>query len=325
MFVGRCLLFDLKVDHRTTNIGIPLWNLLLSASYYQTRAGSFYNFFTNKLITMNTESILHASVLDIIFENRNKEYGAYELRTRYDKRLKKAMIIMVSIVVIFCSAIYIDGRFFHHQFSKIIYYDLSDPTLTKTDESKKQEIIKPKTAQPIKRQVATVKDITFRIVRNEPTKPLPTVADLDSKQIGPEDKPGELAGNIVPVSSTGNEKGNSTETKTETTETIIYKTAEFMPEYPGGEAALQRFLAKNMRMPKDLEPGTKIKVMAKFVVDENGNISAMQTVQSGGSEFDNEVLRVLKKMPKWKPGRQNGRNVAVYFNLPVTFLSQDDN
>ncbi|HSZ85429.1 MAG TPA: energy transducer TonB [Puia sp.] len=274
---------------------------------------------------MNTESILHANVLDIIFENRNKEYGAYELRTRYDKRLKNATIIMISTVAIFCSAIYIDGHFFHHQLSKMINYEISDPSVAKINESKPQELIKPKTAQPIKQQIATVKDVTFRIVRNEPTKPLPTVTDIDSKQIGPQDKPSELAGDIIPVSSTENKKGNSTETKTETAEREILVRAEFMPEFPGGEAALQRFLSKNIRMPIDLEPGTKIKVMAKFVVDENGNISAMQTVQSGSIEFDNEVLRVLKKMPQWKPGRQNGRSVAVYFNLPVIFLSQDDN
>jgi periplasmic protein TonB len=275
---------------------------------------------------MNTESILHANVLDIIFENRNKEYGAYELRTRYNKRLKNAMIIMLSTVVIFCSAIYIDGHFFHHKITKIFSDRITEINISKIDESKPQELIKPQAAQPIKRQIATTTDYIPKIVHNDQrTNPPPTVDDLALKEIGPENKPGELAGNIVPASSNGNEKGNSTETKSDNTETIIFERVEFMPEFPGGEAALQRFLAKNMRMPKDLEPGTKIKVMAKFVVDENGNISAMQTVQSGGAEFDNEVLRVLKKMPKWKPGRQNGRNVAVYFNLPVTFLSQDDN
>jgi periplasmic protein TonB len=275
---------------------------------------------------MNTESILQANVLDIIFENRNKEYGAYELRTRYNKRLKNAVIIMVSIVAIFCSAIYIDGHFFHHKITKIFSDRITEINISKIDESKSQELIKPKAAQPIKRQIATTTDYIPKIVHNDQhTNPPPTVDDLALKEIGPENKPGELAGNIVPVSSNGNDKGNTTETKTGTAEPQILDRAEFMPEFPGGMEALQRFLAKNMRMPKDLEPGTKIKVMEKFVVDENGNISAALTIQSGGAEFDNEVLRVLKKMPKWKPGRQNGRNVAVYFDLPVTFLSQDDN
>ena len=234
------------------------------------------------------------------------------------------------VVVIFCSAIYIDGHFFPE--SSIVTKMISDPfteiSISKVDESKPQELIKPKAAQPIKRQNSNHDRLYPKIVHNDQhTDPPPTVDDLALKEIGPENKPGELAGNIVPVSSNGNEKGNTTETKTETTEpTKVFKTAEFMPEFPGGMEALQRFLGKNLRMPgRDLEPGTKIKVMAKFVVDENGNISAAQTVQSGGIEFDNEVLRVLKKMPKWKPGRQNGRNVSVYFYLPVTFLSQDDN
>jgi periplasmic protein TonB len=277
---------------------------------------------------MNTESILHANVLDIIFENRNKEYGAYELRTRYNKRLKNAMIIMVSIVAIFCSAIYIDGHFFHHHITRMISNPFTEISISKVDESKPPELIKPKTPQPIKKQIATTTDYVPKIVHNnQPTNPSPTVDDLALKEIGPENKPGESAGSNVPVitdgNGSGNEKGNSTEKINDGP--VIFERVEFMPEFPGGEAAFQRFLAKNMRMPKDLEPGTKIKVMAKFVVDENGNISAAQTIQSGGLEFDNEVLRVLKKMPKWKPGRQNGRNVAVYFNLPVTFLSRDDN
>jgi periplasmic protein TonB len=273
---------------------------------------------------MNTESILHASMLDIIFENRNKEYGAYELRTRYDKRLKKAMIIMFSTVVIFCAAVYVDGHFFYHHITKIFSDTWTEISISKANESKPQELIKPKTPRPVK-QTGIMGFVTPRIVHFiQSTRPLPTTTDLDSNLIGPETKPGEIAGGTAAV-NTGIDKGSTTEAKTQTSVSPVRSIAEFMPEFPGGMNALQRFLAKNMRVPKDLEPGTKIKVIEKFVVDENGNISAAQTIQSGGIEFDNEVLRVLKKMPKWKPGRQNGQNVAVYFNLPVIFQSLDDN
>ncbi|HLY69941.1 MAG TPA: energy transducer TonB [Puia sp.] len=274
---------------------------------------------------MNTESILAANVLDIIFENRNKEYGAYELRTRYEQRLKNAMAIMISMVILFCTVIYIGGHYFHHPSSAAWKPDEVIPTIITI---KKNETtfgpIKPKTTQ-LTRRMPTVPFVTPKIVQaSQPAKPFPTPGDLDTSQIGPETIPGEAAGGPVTVDA-GTDKGNTVETKTETTASTVVDLADTMPEFPGGEAALQRFLAKNMRMPKDLEPGTIIRVMEKFVVDQNGNISAARTIQSGGLEFDNEVLRVLKKMPKWKPGRQNGKNVAVYFNLPVIFLSRDDN
>ena len=273
---------------------------------------------------MNPESILHADVIDIVFENRNKDYGAYELRTRYNKRLRNAMTMMFSFMIIFCSLLYVDNHFFHHHLNKIISFEIADVNISQAHEDK-QVAIKSKPIQPARQQVATTKDFIPKIVpAHTRTDPTPTVEELQ-KEIGSVTKPGELAGNIAPVVSSGNEKGNSTETKTETDEPVIFKTAEIMPEFPGGMEALQRFLAKNMRMPKDLEPGTRIKVLEKFVVDANGDISAMQTVQTGGAEFDNEVTRVLKKMPRWKPGKQNGKNVAVYFTLPVIFQSQDDN
>jgi len=262
-------------------------------------------------------------VLDIIFENRNKEYGAYELRTRYTRRFKNAMMIMFSTVIIFCSILFVDAHFFHHQLSKIITYEIADVKISEANEP--NQPIKTKPAQPLRQQqIATIRDATPRIVRNEPTKPLPTQSEIELKEIGTETKPGELSTNVTTVAAQGNEKGNSTE-KTNDAPPIL-ETAEFMPEFPGGMEAMRKFLNKNIRMPKDdIEPGIKIRVLEKFVVDEEGNISNIQIIQSGGAEFDNEVIRVLKKMPKWKPGKQNGRNVAVYFNIPVIFESHDDN
>src|SRR5687768_18040209 len=93
-----------------------------------------------------------------------------------------------------------------------------------------------------------------------------------------------------------------------------------MPEFPGGKAALQRFLIKHLRVPDEgLEPVSRISVEVQFIVDKNGSITGMEILRSGGELFNKEVLRVLQKMPVWKPGRQNGMEVRVYFKLPVTF------
>jgi periplasmic protein TonB len=278
-----------------------------------------------KLFKMNPESILRADMLDIVFENRNKQYGAYELRIHYERRLRNALAIMLSTVCFTCIAICIGTHFFHQANSIIKIFDdgIREVSIVKPLDPSSREIIRPKKQQLINKPVATVKSDLPRIVQDKfVDKSLPETTDISLKQIGTETKPGELAGSYEQVTANGN--GNSGEIKNEAAEPTIYSTAEFMPEFPGGQAALQKFLSTNIRMAKDLEPGTKIKVLAKFVVDENGNISVMQTIQSGGAEFDHEVLRVLKKMPRWKPGKQNGRNVSVYFTLPVIFQASDD-
>jgi protein TonB len=273
---------------------------------------------------MNPESILQSKMLDIIFENRNKEYGAYELRICYEKRLRKALKIVLSIVTIVCGIIYADSHFFKHKLTKIMAEEMTEINFAKTTDQKTTEWIKPKAALSQKK-IATTTDYVPKIVRNGPTNPTPTVETIDLKQIGKEISPGEVNGNIA-VAAKGNDSVTRPETKTENTEAAIPETADVMPEFPGGEKALKKFLSNNMKMPKNyLDPGTKINVLEKFVVDENGNISGFNTIQSGGTQFDNEVIRVLKKMPRWKPGRQKGQNIAVYFKLPVIFISADEN
>lgn len=95
-----------------------------------------------------------------------------------------------------------------------------------------------------------------------------------------------------------------------------------MPQYPGGVKALLDFLKKNLHAPQDVEEGDEVLVKVKFVVDYNGKMESFNIIKSGGDEFDNEVIRVLKKMPLWIPGKSNGENVSVYYVVPVKFTSE---
>ena len=97
--------------------------------------------------------------------------------------------------------------------------------------------------------------------------------------------------------------------------------AEIMPQYPGGIKALLDFLKKNLRSPEDIE-GEEVSVKVKFVVNYDGKPESFDVIKSGGIAFDNEVMRVLKKMPLWIPGKSNGENVSVYYVVPVKFTSE---
>jgi protein TonB len=79
-----------------------------------------------------------------------------------------------------------------------------------------------------------------------------------------------------------------------------------------------------LESPADIEPGQRIEVYVRFWVDIDGSVSRSQIIRSGGSDFDNEVLRVLKKMPKWEPALQAGRPIAVAFQQPVIFIGQEE-
>src|SRR5882757_10343927 len=94
-----------------------------------------------------------------------------------------------------------------------------------------------------------------------------------------------------------------------TTNRKFLKRAEIMPEFPGGLEALKRFLMKNLRMPENnLEEGAQVQVIARFVVGLDGRVRDIEITRAADAEFNQEVKRVISKMPDWKPCSQNHRN-----------------
>ncbi len=96
-----------------------------------------------------------------------------------------------------------------------------------------------------------------------------------------------------------------------------------MPEFPGGMNALRRFLERNLNNPRDLEENETVSVKVRFVVGFDGKLKSFETIQDGGEEFNKEVMRVLKKMPDWVPGKTQGQNISVYYTIPVKFVAQN--
>jgi periplasmic protein TonB len=104
---------------------------------------------------------------------------------------------------------------------------------------------------------------------------------------------------------------------------IPVENPEVEPSYPGGINALRIFLQRNLTNPRDLEEGEQVSVQIKFIVGYDGKLQRFETVRDGGADFNNEVIRVLKKMPQWIAGKSNGRNVSVYYSIPVKFVPND--
>ncbi len=271
---------------------------------------------------MQPSTILQSELIDIVFENRNKSYGAYPLRKYYHQRLYTALLIMCSL-----GALLAIGLFSYQPTSMVKILEIetilhqlpSVEPLPKKDPLPIPKKPIPATAKKAAAQRTQLFVNRIQLVAPHTATALPFLSD--SMAIGSVDEPG-IPGKLPmvtppgagPVTAALPSPGVAGQAKP-------LASAEVMPAFPGGMEALQRFLQNNLQTPEVLEPGTTVSVRVKFVVGYNGQLQGFDIIEDGGKEFNKEVIRVLKKMPAWIPGRSGGEKVAVYFSLPVKFSS----
>ena len=271
---------------------------------------------------MNQDTILRSNLLDIIFENRNKDYGAYTLRKAYTKRLLLALFGMIIISLFFCLLILLNKNsieVFSQPLPNIFIPDKTVSEFHPFSNSEHKSVVKithPKKIPEINGPPQIVASIN---INKLPATPQEIQQSLDGTVVSAINFPSNAEGS-------GNEvlKG-----KAEMPLTVQppkpnnpVEVAEIMPQYPGGIKALLAFLKKNIHSPADVEEGEDVSVKIKFVVNYSGSVESFNIVQSGGDAFDKEVIRVLKKMPLWIPGKSNGENVSVYYVVPVKFTNE---
>jgi len=275
---------------------------------------------------MTNKEILKADLLDIIFENRNKEYGAYALRRGYNVRMLTALGAGLSVILVFAlmNALKKETSVAGHQVTKerneVVIRSIQMP------QEKPKEPEQPKQAPKAKPspKVAEIKFTNPKITEDSKVKePLPPVEDLSGKLTSTQ--------NITGIPDDGKEKSVTKQEDAVGTGTAgpSQPVADFIiqerdPEFPGGTEALKKFLARYLSTPDELEAGERKVVKVKFKVDKDGSVNTFEIVTSGGNEFDGEVLRVVKKMPRWVPAIQNGVNVPVSYVLPVTFIGMEE-
>lgn len=275
---------------------------------------------------MTNNEILQANLLDIIFDNRNKEYGAYALRRGYNHRLLISVGAGLSVILLFILANALNPK------QEIIGKTNADkdgvtvkqyiiPEVKKKEPEKPKEQPKPKPVQQKAVPVAKIEFKNLKIIQDNlaDKKPVATKDDFINKQPDVVSAPGDKYKGIVqniPVIITGTGTGND-----KPQENFIPISSD--PEYPGGAEALSKFFSQNLVTPGDLGAGEKKMVKVRFKVDKDGTVTGFAIEQTGGTQFDNEVIRVCKKMRRWKPAMQNGNAVMISYLLPVTFVGLD--
>jgi len=264
---------------------------------------------------------MKSDVIDILFENRNKAYGAYDLRKHYTERLNKAFIIMLIIAGGFAAFILLARN---PAVLDAMTFQIPETVIPSIrDEIKKPEIRQPQVRPQQQTTISAQQKLAKPVIVDDPAKSEKIKNINDNIAIGSTTVIAPHSGPPLvqpPVTGSG---GNPVPDppKIDRTIPVDPNTVDVLPSYPGGMDALRKFLEKHLQNPRDLDEGESVTVKIKFVVGYDGKLQSFVTVQDGGAEFNREVIRVLKKMPEWVPGKAGGEAVAVYYTIPVKFVS----
>lgn len=277
---------------------------------------------------MSKVDLIDNNWVDLVFEGRNKEYGAYVLRKDTGKRNLKSMLIVFAVIIAIMAAVAAKVAI-ENAFPKKVAIE-TDVELTKLAEKKEVKVEKKapvkveeqKVVEKVKSSVKFTPPVIKKDSEVKPEEELKSQEDLNKTKtaIGSFDVKGndEAGGEVLKAKEVIAQPEPPKEE-----ETKVFDVVEVMPSFPGGQAALFEWLSKNIKYPVVAEEnGVQGRVIVTFVVERNGSITDVQVVKSVDPSLDKEAVRVVKAMPHWIPGKQNGSAVRVKFTVPVTFRLQ---
>lgn len=279
---------------------------------------------------LNLSSNLYKSEwLDVVFKNRNRNYGAYALRAESAETTTRALLIAGPIFILLFA-----GPMIYKHFNPapelladrevpVVIANLTPPI----HEMKKPEEKLTLKAEPLKEKIKTVALPTKpTVVRDElvTTEP-PTLEEVKNAAIGPVTMDGlETNISVAPVAGEGSGTGvgnpNGGDGSAIDNGVHDFHGVEVFPEFEGGMKAWAKFIQRNLRYPAAAQDqGLQGKVFISFVVEKDGSVSNVTLIKGIGGGCDEEAMRVIKKSPKWKPGRQNNQSVRVRYQMPLSF------
>lgn len=266
---------------------------------------------------MEANKILTADILDIVFEGRNKEYGAYDLRRHYALTLKRALIITMSaLLLIFLVAVISDlvGKNSAKQEFDVLDTQMAE---VKQDEPPPPPPPPPPTPPPPP-EVNQVKFTPPKIVKDEEVKPDEKIEEIKEEQvISTKTVESDNTNAIIAPVDEGSKVVEAPD------DNKIFNKVEVEAAFPGGEGAWVKYLRKNLDPNVPIDNGAPegtYQVVVRFVVSKDGSISDVQSETNHGYGMEQEAIKIIKKGPKWTPALQNGRNVNAYRRQPITFV-----
>ena len=274
---------------------------------------------------------------DLVFEGKNKDFGAYIIRTESTKRHNLAVLwALIGAVAVAALTFGLmkanqyleERRLAALQDQKTYIVDFTPET---EEQQPEQQIIEPEEPEVLEEVLSSVKVTELQIVDDDKVRPEDEI--LTQEEI-------EETNKAFGQTNVDNGQDERDKFQTAVTDVVVEKpvekpkeavaqvfhSVEQMPQFPGGEAALMKYLQSHINYPPmAVENGVQGRVVVQFVVDKTGKVGEVVVVRNVDKDLDKEAVRVCKSLPKFTPGRQNGQAVAVWYTLPVTFKLQGTN
>jgi len=268
---------------------------------------------------MDANKILNADLLDIIFDGRNKSYGAYELRKTYNTRLKRALMFTAIVLLLIFAGTMLSNFLDKYKAKNDI--DVMDTQMAeiKKDEPPPPPPPPPPPTPPPPPEVNQIKFTPPKIVKDEEVKPDEKIEEIKENQVI-STKTVESENVVAPVESTIGEQPK------EDDENKIFTKVEVDAAYLGGESAWRRYLSNNLDagVPgNEGAPAGTYTVIVRFIVAKDGSVSDVVAETNHGFGMEQESVRAIKRSGKWTPAIQNGRNVTAYKRQPITWVVQE--
>ncbi|NVN95051.1 MAG: energy transducer TonB [Bacteroidetes bacterium] len=255
---------------------------------------------------------------DMVFANKNHEYGAFVLRKGSSRRHLRAILIAVIFFTLAVSSPVILKTILPEK--KVAFDEVTKITDVKLDKPKEDKVIIEE-EQPISKSTIQFVPPVIKADEDVPDDvEIKTQDDLSQSKeiISTTTFKGDDVNGVDPSELNTNQK-----IADDGGEGTPFTIVEQQPDFPGGEAEMKKFLLQNMKYPTMArESGIEGTVFVTFVVSKSGKISSIKILRGIGGGCDEEAIRVIKMMPEWKPGKQNGQAVPVQFNMPIKFSLQ---
>ncbi len=275
---------------------------------------------------MEANKILSADILDLVFENRNKDYGAYELRKTYNKRIVMALVITASLALLALLGSILASSLDSGKSNKVEIREVTLADIKQEEEKPKELPPPPPPKPPDPPKIEMQKFTPPKIVKDEEVQePPPAQEELKEAKIDVIKQEGIKDEGIVAPAVIDEGKGIVEEKKED--ENKIFEKVEIEAAFPGGESAWRKFLERNLNPSAPVDNGAPegtYTVYVQFVVSKDGSISDVRALTKHGYGMEEEAVRVIKRGPKWTPAIQNGRQVNAYRKQPITFLVQSE-
>ncbi len=271
---------------------------------------------------------------DLIFEGKNKAFGAYTLRQQSDRRHNRAMIIVIIGLVLvliggYFWGMYNDYRREQKELELQAQLEQQLAAMEELPEEQPEEEIQQAVEEPVQEEALpeeilnTIKDTEIAIAEdNEVTE------DITSKD--------EVQESTAAAGATTFDQGTDdlnvvrehkeeiiVEEKKEPVKEEVFTAVQQMPQFPGGDAELLKYISTHIKYPTmAAENNIQGRVVVKFVVKKDGQVGDVVVLRGRDPDLDKEAQRVVKTLPKFIPGKMNGQAVAVWYTLPINFKLQ---